>query len=291
MNVISKSDLGSLPIFKRGKVRDVYDFGNSLLVVATDRISAFDVIMPNPVPSKGQILNSISSFWFDKTRHIIQNHLISSDVERFPEACGPFTEMLRGRSMMVRKSHALPIECIVRGYMAGSAWNEYQKSGAVCGIKLPPGLKESQRLSSPLFSPSTKAEKGHDQNITFEEVEALVGPNVASKVREAAIQVYTFAHEYALQRGIIIADTKMEFGILDGELLLIDELLTPDSSRFWPAIQYEPGRSQVSYDKQFLRDFLTASGWDKRPPAPFLPAEVIEKTALKYQQAYDQLTS
>lgn len=291
MNVISKSELGGLPLFKRGKVRDVYDLGESLLVIATDRISAFDVIMPNPVPSKGHILSSISSFWFDKTRHIIQNHLITSVVDKFPEVCRPFTEMLRGRSMIVRKTQALPIECIVRGYIAGSGWNEYQKSGAICGIELPRGLRESQRLPSPLFTPSTKAEQGHDQNITFAEVERLVGPDVAHEVKQAAIQIYTYAHDYASQRGIIIADTKMEFGILNGELLLIDELLTPDSSRFWPAGEYQPGRSQTSYDKQFLRDFLMASGWNKQPPAPFLPEEIVQKTALKYQQAYDQLTS
>lgn len=283
--IVSSTQFENIPLLRRGKVRDVYDLEDYLLIVVTDRISAFDVIMPNPIPRKGEVLNRISAFWFDNTRSIIDNHVVSIDISRFPEVCKPYHEILAYRSMLVHKSTPMPIECIVRGYVSGSGWNEYQKTGAICGIRLPSGLKESDKLPEPVFTPSTKAEEGHDQNISFERVKELIGSEIAEKIRETSIRIYLQAQKVAAEKGIIIADTKMEFGIKDGRLILIDELLTPDSSRFWPADQYKPGGRQPSYDKQFLRDYLLSIKWDNNTAAPELPAEIIKKTSEKYLEA------
>lgn len=276
----------------RGKVRDTYDLGDTLLIVATDRLSAFDVVLPEGVPDKGRVLTRLSEFWFDRTALVVPNHMIAVVTE--PRAPGvPFevpAELL-GRSMLVKKAQRVNAECIVRGYLSGSAWAEYQASGSVCGIPLPPNLPESCQLPEPIFTPSTKGEDGeHDENISYEQFEALVGEDIANIVKVRALAVYGFAAVYARERGIIIADTKMEFGVLDGEVILIDELLTPDSSRFWPADGYKPGRSQPSFDKQGVRDWLTASGWDKQPPAPHLPPEVVTETSARYREAYRRLT-
>ncbi|HNJ72338.1 MAG TPA: phosphoribosylaminoimidazolesuccinocarboxamide synthase, partial [bacterium] len=259
---VQQTDFKNLKLMRRGKVRDVYDLGDKLLIVVTDRISAFDVIMKDTIPQKGVVLNTMASFWFDQTRHIIRNHVITTDVEKYPEPCKAYRDELQGRSMLVEKAKSLPVECIVRGYISGSGWNEYQKTGAVCGVVLPQGLKESDKLPEPIFTPTTKAEQGHDQNITFDEMCKTISKDVAEQVRATSIKIYQFAQTLAASKGIIIADTKMEFGIKDGELILIDELLSPDSSRFWPADQYKPGDKQPSYDKQFLRDYLLAIKWD-----------------------------
>lgn len=289
-SVVLKTEFKSLPLKGRGKVRDIYDFGDRLLIVATDRISAFDVVMPNPIPDKGRVLTQLSKFWFDLTRGIIPNHGLSTDVRDFPEECLPHREILESRSMLVVKTEVLPVECIVRGYLSGSGWEEYRKTGAVCGIPLPRGLEESDKLEEPIFTPSTKAEQGlHDENITFEEMERIVGRDIARQLRSISIAIYKKARDYAEKRGILIADTKMEFGIKDGRLLLIDELLTPDSSRFWPKDGYRPGGSQKSFDKQFLRDYLLSIKWNKTPPAPELPDEVVRKTREKYLEAYERL--
>lgn len=290
MTALRETRLANLQLFRRGKVRDVYDLGEHLLIVATDRISAFDVIMNEPVPDKGRILTQISAFWFSRTSPVIPNHVVSTDVVDFPHVTESEKAFLEGRSMLVRKSKALPVECIVRGYLSGSAWKEYQLDGSICGIALPQGLRESDRLPEPIFTPSTKAESGHDQNITFEDVEKLVGGDVATQVRDRALEVYRLACRHAESRGIIIADTKMEFGLLDNRLILIDELLTPDSSRFWPMDAYAPGRSQPSFDKQFLRDYLLSIKWDPNTPAPSLPQHIIEKTRDKYLEALRSLT-
>ena len=271
-------------------MRDIYDFGDRLLIVATDRISAFDVVMPNPIPDKGKILTQISKFWFDHTKEIVPNHLVSTRLKDFPLDCQPYEEVLRGRSMLVVKTDVLPIECVVRGYLSGSGWEEYMRTAEVCGIPLPRGLLESSKLEEPIFTPATKAEIGqHDENITFKEVEKIVGKSLAQKLRTLSIAIYKKARDYAERRGIIIADTKMEFGMKDGKLLLIDELLTPDSSRFWPKDEYQLGGPQKSFDKQFLRDYLLSIGWNKTPPAPELPEEVIQKTRQKYLDAYEML--
>jgi phosphoribosylaminoimidazole-succinocarboxamide synthase len=287
----------SLPLFIRGKVRDTYDLGDRLLIVATDRISAFDVVLPCGIPDKGLVLNQLSAFWFDQTRNIIPNHLIEviDDVKslgryRPKGSRTAYPSYLAKRSMIVKKVARIPVECVVRGYLAGSAWGEYQTSGMVCGIPLPEGLKESQKLPRPLFTPTTKAETGHDQPLTMAEMEKLVGKVQTAEIQEKSLAVYNYAWEYALDKGIIIADTKMEFGLLDGKLILIDELLTPDSSRFWDAKQYRVGQSQPSYDKQPVRDWLVQSGWNKEPPAPMLPSEVIEATTKRYREAYEKLT-
>jgi len=280
-----------LNLINRGKVRDIYDLGEHLLIVATDRISAFDVVMPDPVPGKGVILTRLSEFWFDMLKEIIPNHLISTKVEDFPAACRPYAEVLKDRSMLVRKAQPLPVECIVRGYLSGSGWKDYRATGKVCGIALPPGLQESDRLETPIFTPSTKAEKeAHDENVTFEEVIRLVGEEQAHWLKKFSLAIYEKARQWGEEKGIIIADTKFEFGLFDGRLILIDEVLTPDSSRFWPKDQFRPGRSQPSFDKQFLRDYLESIGWDKRPPAPSLPPEIIEKTRAKYEEALRKLT-
>jgi phosphoribosylaminoimidazole-succinocarboxamide synthase len=289
-NVISTTEFKTLKLKGRGKVRDIYDLGDRLLIVATDRISAFDVVMPNPIPDKGRVLTQLSKFWFNLTKEIVPNHLISAEVKDYPEECRPYQEMLRDRSMFVVKTDVLPIECVVRGYLSGSGWEEYKKTGEVCSIALPRGLVESSKLEEPIFTPATKAEMGlHDENITFEKVEKIVGKDLAKRLKSLSLAVYKEARDFAEGRGIIIADTKMEFGIKNGKLLLIDELLTPDSSRFWPKDDYRPGGSQKSFDKQFLRDYLLSIKWDKNPPAPPLPEEIVQKTREKYLEAYEKL--
>lgn len=277
--------LKDLKLFKQGKVRDIYDLGEHFLMVATDRISAFDVVMDKTIPRKGVALNQISIKWFDVMDDLVENHLWETDPEHFPEECWPYQKILAGRSMLVQKAEPFPVECIVRGYLSGSGWKSYQKNGTVCDIKLPDGLIESDRLPEPIFTPSTKAENGHDENISFEKMAAIVGKDVAEKLRWLSLKIYSRGAQLALERGIIIADTKLEFGLIDGDIALIDEVLTPDSSRFWPKDKYQPGRSQESYDKQYLRDWLEASGWNKEPPPPTLPVEVIQKTAQKYWEA------
>jgi len=288
---ILKTDFSGLNLISRGKVRDIYDLGDSLLIVATDRISAFDVIMPNPIPDKGKILTQLSEFWLNYLKDVVENHLISIDAGSFPESCRPYAAQLAGRTMWVKKARVLPVECIVRGYLAGSGWEDYKKTGQLCGIALPKGLIEAQKLPEPVFTPSTKAEQGeHDQNISFDEMARIVGRELAEKVRGVAIALYTRASEYAGGRGIILADTKFEFGIVDGRLMLVDEVLTPDSSRFWPADRYSPGRSPESFDKQFLRDYLKASGWKVSDPAPALPENVIVNTRARYLEALKRLS-
>jgi phosphoribosylaminoimidazole-succinocarboxamide synthase len=282
-----------LPGFPRrqGKVRDIYDLGDRLLLVASDRISAFDVVMSQPIPDKGRILTRLSAFWFRHLADLAPNHLVSLEVEDFPPACHPYRELLQGRTMLARKCRPLPVECIVRGYLSGSGWAEYRQTGAVGGLPLPPGLVESQQLPEPLFTPSTKAELGtHDENISLEQMAASVGPQLAARAKDLSLNLYRRALDWAEPRGIIIADTKFEFGLADGELLLIDEVLTPDSSRFWPQEDYRPGGPQKSYDKQYLRDYLESLGWNKKPPPPPLPPEVIANTRARYLQALQALT-
>ena len=287
---VREIDLGPLPPVKSGKVRELFDLGDKLLFVASDRISAFDVVLPQGIPDKGAVLTQISVFWFRKMSDLAPNHLISADIADYPEELQPYADLLRGRSMLVRKADVVPIECVVRGYLAGSGWKEYRQGGAVCGIPLPEGLRESDILPEPIFTPSTKAENGHDINITLEQMEGIIGSERARQLRDLSIALYSSAREYAAERGIIIADTKFEFGVDGDELLLVDEVLTPDSSRFWPADRYEPGSGQPSYDKQFVRDFLETLDWDKTPPAPDLPDDVISKTREKYLEAYRLLT-
>jgi phosphoribosylaminoimidazole-succinocarboxamide synthase len=281
--------LPGIPKIRSGKVREVFDLGETLLIVATDRISAFDCILPDPIPGKGEILTQLSAFWFQKF-HQFQNHFITVDFEEFPEVLEPHCKLLRGRSMLVRKSVPLPIECVVRGYLAGSGWKEYRENRTVCGIHLPPGLEEAARLPEPIFTPATKAESGHDENISWTRCCEILGPERAIVVRDLSLAIYNHGSLHAANRGVIIADTKFEFGLHHDKLLLIDECLTPDSSRFWPADSYQTGTSPLSYDKQFVRDYLQSLDWDKTPPAPRLPPEVIEKTAQKYQEAFNRLT-
>jgi phosphoribosylaminoimidazole-succinocarboxamide synthase len=283
-------ELPGLKKLRSGKVRDIFDLGDRLLFVATDRISAFDCIMPNGIPRKGEVLTQISYFWFAQTQSFQPNHLISRPHDPLPANLKPFAAQLSGRSMIVKKAKPLAIECVVRGYLAGSGWKEYRAAQTVCGIKLPSGLKESSELPEPIFTPATKAETGHDENISFEQAAEIVGKDIAQRVRTASLRIYNTARDYARKRGIIIADTKFEFGLLDGELILIDEVLTPDSSRFWPADQYQPGKSQPSFDKQFVRDYLETLDWNKTPPAPALPDEVVARTQAKYLDAYERLT-
>ena len=283
---LMETNFPNLNLINRGKVRDIYDLGEQLLIVATDRISAFDVVMPNPIPGKGRILTRLSQFWFSQMEPIVPNHLIAAEVKDYPASCQPYAQDLAGRSMLVKKAAPLPVECIVRGYLSGSGWKDYQQTGRVCGITLPKGLKESDRLDQPIFTPSTKAEAGtHDENIPVEEVVRKLGTAVADRLAEVSLAVYEKARRLGEEKGIIIADTKFEFGFRDGALLLIDEVLTPDSSRFWPRDQYRPGGPQVSFDKQFLRDYLESLHWDKKPPAPQLPPDIIEKTRAKYEEA------
>jgi len=288
--VVSMTEFKSLTLKGRGKVRDIYDLSDRLLIVATDRISAFDVVMPNPIPDKGRILTQLSGFWFDLTKGIVPNHILSTEVGDYPKECQPYQETLRGRSMLVVKTEVLPVECVVRGYLSGSGWEEYRKTGEVCGIKLPGGLLESSKLEDPIFTPATKAEMGlHDENIPFEKVEKTIGKDLARRVKSISLAIYKKARDFAEQRGILIADTKMEFGVKDKKLILIDELLTPDSSRFWPKDEYRSGGPQMSFDKQFLRDYLLSIRWDKSPPAPQLPEEIVKKTREKYLEAYERL--
>jgi phosphoribosylaminoimidazole-succinocarboxamide synthase len=286
-----ETNFPGLTLRGRGKVRDIYDLGDKLLIVATDRISAYDVVMPTPIPDKGRVLTKISAFWFRALADVVDNHLITVEVDEFPEQCLPYAGELAGRSMLVTKAEPLPVECIVRGYLSGSGWKDYERQGSVCGIRLPAGLLESSGLESPIFTPSTKAERGlHDENIDFATLGEKVGTNLAGKLRELSIALYEKGAAIAGQRGIIIADTKFEFGTVGGHLALIDEVLTPDSSRFWPADKYEPGRSQESFDKQYLRDYLDQSGWNHKPPAPPLPDEVVQNTRTRYLEALDRLT-
>jgi phosphoribosylaminoimidazole-succinocarboxamide synthase len=295
MNALSQSFLSQYTLLKRGKVRDVYDVGNEklLLIVACDRISAFDCVLPTPIPQKGVLLTQMSNFWFKKTAHIVPNHLVDTDPEWMDWYYDDEWEydLWRGRTVLVKKAKSLPVEAIVRGYLAGSGWKEYQKSQTVCQIPLPAGLRESERLPEPIYTPSTKAEAGaHDENISFEQSVELLGAELAGKVRDLSLKLYSHAAAYALERGIIIADTKFEFGLVDGELVVIDEMFTPDSSRFWPVDSYHPGKPQASFDKQYVRDYLEYIGWNKQPPAPQLPLEIAQQTAEKYREAYQRLT-
>jgi phosphoribosylaminoimidazole-succinocarboxamide synthase len=291
-SVITQTNLPGLKLANRGKVRDIYDFGESLLIVATDRISAFDVVMNEGIPYKGKVLTQISDFWFEQTKDIVPNHFISSIVYDFPIECKPYWTVLGDRSMFVKKTKPLPVECIVRGYLSGSGWNEYQKSKIVCGIQLPDGMVESSRLPAPIFTPTTKEEIGkHDENISFEQMCSIVGRELANKVRDISLKIYQRGAQLAEKKGIVIADTKMEFGVNEnGELVLIDELLTPDSSRLWPKDKYQPGRGQESYDKQFVRDYLLSVNFNKKPPAPKLPDDVILKTSALYLEALKKLS-
>jgi len=290
-SIVHETNLSGLSQPKRGKVRDIYDLGDSLLIIATDRISAFDVVLPNAIPEKGRVLTQISNYWFSKTSGIVRNHLLSTDIKEFPEICRKHADILEGRSMLVRKAKSLPVECIVRGYLSGSGLKEYRSTGAISGIKLPAGLTEASRLPEPIFTPSTKAEVGeHDVNIDFKTVENLVGKDVAIKLKDFTLAIYRRACELAEAKGIIIADTKLEFGILDNDVILIDEVLTPDSSRFWPMDGYTVGVSQKSFDKQFVRDYLLSLTWDQKPPAPKLPDDVVLKTSKKYLEVLALLT-
>ncbi|MBX7155710.1 MAG: phosphoribosylaminoimidazolesuccinocarboxamide synthase [Bacteriodetes bacterium] len=292
MNALFQTDFPTLKLFRRGKVRDVYDLGQYLLIVASDRISAFDVIMNEPVAGKGAILTKLSTFWFSQTKDIVENHIISTNVDDYPAEVQQYRSQLEGRSMLTVKTNPLPIECVVRGYLAGSGWKEYQQSQTVCGITLPGGLVESSQLPEPIFTPATKAEEGHDENISFEQAVEIVGIETATKVRELSIALYSFARNYAATRGIILADTKFEFGIKDdGTIILIDEALTPDSSRYWLASEYQPGKPQMNFDKQVLRDWLETQTWNKQPPPPTLPDDIISKTLEKYSTCLTLLTA
>ena len=292
MKVVVKTEISAYPLLSRGKVRDIYDVDEkTLLIVTTDRMSAFDVIMNEPIPYKGVILNQITLFWMEKFKDIIPNPLIESDVNRFPAALAPWKDELEGRAVIVRKAQPLPVECIVRGYITGSGWKDYKATGSVCGYKLPANLRESDKLEPALFTPSTKAELGkHDENISVAQAAELLGAETAAQVERTTLAIYEAGRTYAAGRGIIVADTKFEFGFIDGKLHLIDEVLTPDSSRFWPADQYQPGQGQPSFDKQYLRDWLEKQPWNKQPPPPALPEEIIKATANRYQEAYDILT-
>jgi phosphoribosylaminoimidazole-succinocarboxamide synthase len=289
-NVVVTAELPGIKLFKRGKVRDVFDLGDKLLIVATDRISAFDSVIPTPIPDKGRILNMLSLFWFNHTKNIIDNHIITADVKKYPKELQKYSDILDKRSVLAKKAKLIEIECVVRGYLSGSAWAEYQEKGSVSGIKLPKGLEESSRLPEPIFTPSTKAAHGHDINITEEEMRKIVGDKTTDILKNATLNVYKAACKHAESKGIIIADTKFEFGEIDGKIIIIDEMLTPDSSRFWPKDQYKEGGSQPSYDKQFVRDYLLSIKWDKNPPAPPLIEEVVQKTREKYLEAFTKLT-
>jgi len=286
--VISQTDFAGLKLRARGKVRDIYELGDQLLIVATDRLSAFDVVLPTPIPDKGPVLTQLSLFWFEKLASIVPNHVISAD--NFAGVLAPYADALQGRAMLVRRTEPVPIECVVRGYLSGSGWKDYQKTGSVCGIALPAGLRESDRLPEPIFTPSTKATSGHDENISFDETVARIGQPLAEKLRDTSLAIYKSAAEFASARGIVVADTKFEFGLIGGELIWIDEALTPDSSRFWPGNQYMPGKPQPSFDKQYVRDYLEKIGWNKQPPAPPLPVDVVAATRDKYREAYQRVT-
>jgi len=288
---IFETNIKEVPLLKKGKVRDIYDLGDALLIVATDRISAFDVVLPTPIPDKGKILTLMTLFWLDFLKDVVENHLITADTENYPDVLKPYKDILHQRSMIVKKARVFPVECIVRGYITGSAMKEYQKTGKVCGITLPSGLKEADKLPEPIFTPSTKADQGHDINITFEDMVNLVGKETAETLKELSLKIYKKASAYAEDKEIIIADTKFEFGIYDGKIILVDEVLTPDSSRFWPKDEYEPGRTQKSFDKQFIRDWLKSISWKDNTPPPPIPSEIVEKTRAKYLEALYKLTS
>ncbi len=285
-----RTHMPGLKLFRQGKVRDVYDLEDKLLMIATDRISAFDCIMPNGIPDKGRILTAMSLFWFEFTREFIPDHLLAHKIQDFPPFLQKYSSQIEGRSMLVRKTKPLPVECVARGYIAGSGWKDYQETGEICGVKLPSGLKQAQKLPETIFTPATKADTGHDENISFAQAAEILGTRTAKRVRDITIQIYERARDYAMKRGIILSDTKFEFGILDDKLILIDEVLTPDSSRFWPVSSYREGQSPPSFDKQFVRDYLEGLDWDKTPPAPALPAEIVTKTREKYLEAYRMLT-
>ena len=289
-NTLLQLDLPGVPKVRSGKVREMFDLGDRLLMVASDRISAYDVVMPNGIPRKGEVLTMFSHFWFNRVADLVPNHLLANADEPLPEAVQSHADQIGRRAMVVKKAQPLAIECVVRGYLAGSGWKEYQKQGTVCGISLPDGLENSSQLPDPIFTPATKAEEGHDENINFDEAVNIVGKNIAEQARELSIELYKRGRDHAAEKGIIIADTKFEFGLFEGELILIDEVLTPDSSRFWPADLYAPGKSQPSFDKQFVRDYLETLDWDKTPPGPELPAEIVQKTSEKYIEAYTRVT-
>jgi len=286
--VILKTDFPGLKLRARGKVRDIYELGDQLVIVATDRLSAFDVVLPTPIPDKGRVLTQLSLFWFEKLASLVPNHVISAT--NFTGALAPYADSLKGRAMLVRRTEPVPIECVVRGYVSGSGWKDFQKTGSICGISLPAGLRESDRLPEPIFTPSTKATTGHDENISFDETVARIGRPLTEKLRDTSLAIYKSAAEFASARGIIIADTKFEFGLIGSELIWIDEALTPDSSRFWPGNQYMPGKPQPSFDKQYVRDYLEKIGWNKQPPAPALPPDVVAATTEKYREAYQRVT-
>ncbi len=288
--MVNDLEIKELKLFKRGKVRDIYDLGDELLIIATDRISCFDFILPTLIPDKGRILTKISLFWFSFLKDIVENHLISASTEDLPPELENYKEELNGRFMIIKKCEVVPFECVVRGYISGSGWEEYKTKNNVCGIELPLNLKQSDKLDQPLFTPATKAESGHDENVSFDYMKKEIGEDLANKIREISVAIYNKAAQYAREKGVIIADTKFEFGMCGNKLILVDEVLTPDSSRFWPESEYEAGRPQMSFDKQFVRDYLEASGWDKTPPAPVLPAEVVRKTQEKYKQVLKLLT-
>jgi len=287
---VLETHLAGLELLNRGKVRDIYQVGQHLLIVATDRISAFDCVLPTGIPNKGRVLTALSVFWFGLLKDVTENHLVTASVDEMPEAVRKHADVLRGRTMLVRKAEIIPIECVVRGYLAGSAWKEYRQTGSICGVRLPTGLREADALPEPIFTPATKATSGHDENIPFERAAELAGKETAEELRRRTLAVYKKARDYARKRGIIISDTKFEWGLVEGRMVLADEVLTPDSSRFWPADHYAPGRSQPSYDKQFVRDYLETLAWDKRPPAPPLPDGVVRQTSQKYVEAYERLT-
>ena len=289
-NTLLQLDLAGIPKVRSGKVREMFDLGDSLLMVASDRISAYDVVLPNGIPLKGEVLTMFSHFWFERVADLVPNHLLAKADEPLPQAVQSHAEQIGRRAMVVKKAQPLAIECVVRGYLAGSGWKEYQKQGTVCGISLPDGLDNSSKLPEPIFTPATKAEEGHDENISFEEAINIVGKDIAEQARELSIKIYNRGRDHAAEKGIIIADTKFEFGVFEGELILIDEVLTPDSSRFWPADLYAPGKSQPSFDKQFVRDYLETLDWNKTPPGPELPEDIVQKTSEKYIEAYTRVT-
>ena len=288
--VILETHLSDIKPFSIGKVRDIYDLEDKILIIATDRLSAFDVVLPTGIPYKGKILTALSKFWFDFTKNIVDNHLITTDVSEFPSELKKYKDILSGRSMVVKKAKRIDVECVVRAYISGSAWKSYKEKGSVCGIKLPPGLKESDKLPEPIFTPTTKADSGHDMEITQEQVENMLGSQVAQEIKEKSLKLLASANKEAESKGVIIADTKFEFGFYNDSIMLIDEILTPDSSRFWPMNDYEPGRSQKSFDKQYVRDYLEGINWDKNPPAPELPDEIVRKTTERYFEAYRKIT-
>jgi len=290
MTAIIKTDLTGVKLHGRGKVRDIYDFGEHFLIVATDRLSAFDVVLPTPIPNKGKVLTQMSAFWFDRFKDVVPNHVVATDVGDYPKSLYPFRDQLAGRSMLVKKAKVFPVECVARGFLTGSGLKDYIKTGSVCGISLPPGLRDSNRLPEPIFTPATKAETGHDENISEEQAAKIIGPDTARQLKELTLTLYGRGVEYALTRGIIVCDTKFEFGLIDGKITIVDEMLTPDSSRFWPADQYSSGKPQPSFDKQFVRDYLEKIGWNKQPPAPELPDDIVMATSAKYVEALRLLT-